>query len=207
MAATYAHEQFALSDDEKQAMEEMTILCRAAEDKTEQAMILACEQNPEVEGLRQLAWAYIEYGQVSVDADALIISPSSVKDKSVAQVAVILLHEWQHVKRDHHARWKVLFAGLNEPMRQVIWHTAWNYAADCEINSALINEHVLVGLQDDSVVPGYGDYKCLPAGLTAEEYFDLIKSNPALWAIVDRHVIQKYGIKPSDAVILKTEAV
>ena len=198
MAATCEREQDALTDQEKLAMDAMNVMCQAAEEKAEAAMIIARTMDPAVEGLRELSWAYVEYGEMTVDPDALVISPSTVNDKTVEQVAILLLHEWGHIKFDHLTRWRALRAfraELNDPGNHPVWHIAWNIAADLEINAALLKQYGAAMLEDDGVFPGFGLYADIPADLKAEEYFQLIRATPALWASVERRAGQKLKSK------------
>jgi predicted metal-dependent peptidase len=85
----------------------------------------------------------------------LLIDPRFLVKYEVRQVAEVLVHELQHLIRDH---------GTRSDLISAIDRYRWNVAADCEINCGL-NQNFLPG---DPCLPRKYD---LPDGLLAEEYY------------------------------------
>lgn len=110
-------------------------------------------------GLVLLVRRVVEFPEASmaVTRDGiLLVDPRFVTEWEVVQLGEVLVHELQHLLRDHAGRSDVVPA---------VDRFRWNVAADCEINC---------GLQRDKLP---GD-PCLPAkfrlpdGLLAEEYYE-----------------------------------
>lgn len=102
-------------------------------------------------------WAELPSGTMGVTRDGvLLVDPRFVERFGSRQLGEVLVHELQHLVRDH--------AGRSDLVLLVDRHK-WNVAADCEVNS---------GLQRD-LLPGE---PCLPEsfhfpdGLLAEEYYE-----------------------------------
>jgi predicted metal-dependent peptidase len=99
----------------------------------------------------------------------LYVNPDFVESISVDKLAVALVHEVNHLLRDHHARAHGLSIDADDATR-------WNLAADAEINQDLV--------ADGLPLP---DWAVLPAGLnqpdrlTAEEYYERLPRS-ALWS-------------------------
>jgi predicted metal-dependent peptidase len=80
---------------------------------------------------------------------------------TIDEVAVAMIHEVMHLLRDHPER-----AAISLPEEHIIW----NIAADCEINDDLKDYSLPKGVCFPSTFN-------FPEGLTAEEYFQLLKNN------------------------------
>ena len=85
----------------------------------------------------------------------LLIDPRFVAKYEVRQLAEVLVHELQHLIRDHGERSDLIIA---------VDRRRWNVAADCEINCGLRVEH----LPGEPCLPIKFN---LPDGLLAEEYY------------------------------------
>jgi predicted metal-dependent peptidase len=93
---------------------------------------------------------------MAVTRDAiLLIDPRFLVKYEVRQLAEVLVHELQHLIRDH---------GTRSDLISAVDRFRWNVAADCEINCGL-RKDLLPG---DPCLPE--KYK-LPDGLLAEEYY------------------------------------
>lgn len=83
-----------------------------------------------------------------------------------AVIGAVLLHEIGHLLREHGERAEVLAHPVN--------HTAWNLAADAEINDDLLDAGV--GLPDGCITPE--SLGCAPGGI-AEDYYAAIVEDTA----------------------------
>lgn len=86
--------------------------------------------------------------------------PEAVMRWSVEEVALVIVHEVQHLLRKHAERGRRMKVTREE-------HRAWNQACDAEINDDLVAANVL-RFPPEGVLPKHFD---APDGLTAEEYY------------------------------------
>lgn len=106
-------------------------------------------------------------GSVAVDpAWRLYLDPDLLARWNPEQTAGVLLHEASHLLRDHHTR---------RGERPDADPTAWNVAADAEINDDLAAAHI--PLPDTPITPGLLDQ---PDGQLAETYLAALHPAPAV---------------------------
>jgi len=102
-------------------------------------------------------------GTFCVSSTELKYNPEFAKTLSMANISVILEHEILHLTLRHHLR------GSHIPNYN---HNDWNIAADLAINSTLFYKD---GFPKEALVPGIGEYRKFPMGLSAEEYYAMLQ--------------------------------
>jgi len=90
----------------------------------------------------------------------MIYNPEFFEKLTDVERAGILKHEFYHLVFEH-----VTGRLPEEGMTKM-----WNYATDLAINSHLLNE-----LPEGALIPGEGYFEDMPRGLSAEQYFKLLK--------------------------------
>lgn len=96
------------------------------------------------------------------------VNSAFVERLTVEQTAAVLIHELNHLLRDHSTRAAKLDVHQGE-------HTVWNIAADCEINDDLVED--CLELPEGYMV---ADRFSLEIGRTAEHYFQALRKNATL---------------------------
>ena len=90
----------------------------------------------------------------------MVYNPEFFEKLTDVERAGVLKHEFYHLVFEH-----VTGRLPEEGMSKL-----WNFATDLAINSNLIGE-----LPEGALIPGQGHFEEMPAGLTAEAYFGLLK--------------------------------
>ena len=101
----------------------------------------------------------------------MYFDPELLGEWTLKELAGVVLHECFHLVLDHANRREMFIpnATSEDCMR-------WNIAADLAINSVLLNDQI--ELPKDGIFPGKGQYADLPVGLSTEEYYKRLPSNP-----------------------------
>lgn len=98
---------------------------------------------------------------MATDGKRILYNPDFTCGMSDAEVLGVVVHEVLHVAMAHHARMGNRPIGL------------WNIACDLAINP-IVKESRL-SLPDGVLMPGFGPFKKYPTGLSAEEYYSLLR--------------------------------
>jgi len=158
---------------------EREAIAAQAQARLEEAMKGVYSKRPDMSGLGNHVIDVCELGEtLCIGEGRLIANPHFVMANDPAVLAVILMHEWLHVVKKHGERGAAFRNKFTKDGDRRTCDTVWNAGSDLEVNSKLLPELVSVGIQHESLVPGYGDYQDWPAGLTAEEYADRIMACP-----------------------------
>jgi hypothetical protein len=180
-AAREAYWTGTTAEAEEADRKEFEALCAKARAKVEQAMVSACQKDPSIAALRAHEWIYTESLTVmAIGPDDIVICPHSMMEMSLAQIEVLLRHEWGHVARQHHEREKTFLAEINDPDNAKIWKAAFNCGCDMEINSDLRADMIAANMETEGYLPGYGSCTAFPVGLKAEEYARLVMADADL---------------------------
>jgi predicted metal-dependent peptidase len=94
-----------------------------------------------------------------VTSKSMYYNPKFAMGLSLKTIKVVLHHEVLHLVFQHHLRGSKI---------DRYDHDLFNVAGDLAINSHIWMED---GFPDDALVPGRGEYKDFPMGLSAEEYY------------------------------------
>lgn len=133
------------------------------------ARLLAVESAPYLAHalFRMVPVAAHGLGTFAVDrAWRLYIDPRALLDWPPDQAAGVLVHEAEHLIRDH--------AGRAGDLGPRVDHRRWNYATDAAINDDLVRGEI--SLPEGAVTPaGLG----LPANGIEEAYYDALSGHPA----------------------------
>jgi predicted metal-dependent peptidase len=110
--------------------------------------------------------------RASVDGRTLWVNVPWFARLPLEERIAIIAHEVMHVALGHHLR-----QGLRD-------HKLWNIACDLAINHILL----MAGyrLPPRCCIPGEGPFKSYPGGLSAEEYYEMLKADQSVQAQVDK---------------------
>lgn len=106
-----------------------------------------------------------EIDTAATNGRVLVVNPDWFNALSKEQQLGVVAHEVMHPAMQHHVR-----RGERNLAK-------WNIAADAAINPIL--KEAGYDLPPEGVFPGEGEYKNLPKGLSAEEYYALLPDNPS----------------------------
>jgi predicted metal-dependent peptidase len=100
----------------------------------------------------------------ATDGKRILYNPEFMTGLSKEELVGVFVHEVLHVTNAHHAR-----MGARNPR-------AWNVAADLAINPIVLECGFKI--PQGGLFPGQGQFADMPAGLSAEEYYNLL---PKIW--------------------------
>ena len=192
------HDEPALAEEQKKIDQEQYRLRETAMRKVKTAFLSVCQKYPSMARLNDLQWGTGgTHAPMATDGKTLYISPHAVIDMSFDRIELLLRHEWGHVVRKHSARCGEFITEMNDPANALIWDVLFGFGADLEVNSELVEDILKVGALD-ATLPGYGTYKEMPIGLTAEEYVHRIIDTPDLLksSVLERNVL--HNMNPVD---------
>tara|TARA_Y100000592_G_scaffold88800_1_gene145090 strand:- start:6271 stop:7431 length:1161 start_codon:yes stop_codon:yes gene_type:complete len=92
----------------------------------------------------------------------MLYNPEFFENLSDVQRLGVLKHEFYHL----------VFCHVTDRLPEDGMSKIWNVATDLSINSHIANE-----LPDGALIPGQGQFKDYPSGLSAEKYLELLKND------------------------------